>query len=582
MTRSTKKAVWLCVKAYVLALFVCAAAIAADDQVPEKVLQPQGLDYAGIYALRQADPSLTGAGVRFAVVCRSITYINGEPQNDYQPDVKHQCFRQGQLNFYDQNDLPTGISPHSTAVCSILFGEDPNAFNQRLGRFYYQGAAPKADADVYEFWHFLINNVFLGLPPNADILTADTGSQFEDWWTRGIESMTEQYGLVVVAGIGNGYTAYDPPLYPAAGANAIGVGVVDSVNAESLATRLSKFSLAYPEHSSTGPTAGRRCKPDIVAGGNCLAAAANDPSRYEPTGNWSSFSTPVVAGAVGLLLQAAKQDPNLSSAASPEGGNCVIKAVLLSSAAKLPYWHKGLLTKDDDHLVPLDYVQGAGLLNAAEAHKLLLAGQHKAGKVPTTGWDLNHLAKNQNPQNVYRITIPEPAGKLITATVAWNRHYSNTYPFEPAPEKDADLRLEVRAIDPDVPEKDYLLDYSDSTVDNVEHVYCRTDANYTDYRIVISYSNLNDTNQPDIAPRYGLAWNVGKEPDKNNVLWYDLNADGVVGQSDFAILVGSLMTSIESPESYIFGDINNNGSIDADDLQTLLNHINLKAEWRKD
>jgi len=582
MTRSTKKAVWLCLKAYVPAVLFCAAAMAADDGVPGNVLQPQGLDYAGIYSLRQADPSLTGAGIKFAVVCRSITYVNGEPQNDYQPDVRHQCFRPGQISFYDQNDIPTGISPHSTAVCSILLGEDPNAFNQRLGRFYYQGATPKADADVYEFWHFLINNVFLGLPPNVDILTTDTGSQFEDWWTRGIESMAEQYGLVVVAGIGNGYTAYDPPLYPAAGANAIGVGVVDSVNAESLATRLSKFSLAYPEHSSSGPTANRRCKPDIVAGGNCLAAAANDPNRYEPAGNWSSFSTPVVAGAVGLLLQAAKQDPNLSSAASPEGGNCIIKAVLLNSAVKLPYWHKGLLTKDDDHIVPLDYVQGAGLLNAADAHKLLLAGRHKTGNVPAAGWDISRLAKNQNPQNAYRLTIPEPAGKLITATAVWNEHYSNTYPFEPAPEKNANLRLEVWAIDPNVPEKDYLLDYSDSIVDNVEHIYCRADANYTDYKIVISYSNPDDANQPDIANHYGLAWSIGREPDKNNILWYDLNGDGIVNEADFAVLVGNMVTSIESPESYIFGDINNNGSIDADDLQTLLKHINLKADWRKD
>jgi len=582
MMRSTKKAVWLCLKAYVPAVFFCAAAIAADDRVQGNALQPQGLDYAGVYVLRQEDPSLTGAGIKFAVVCRSITYVNGEPQNDYQPDVKHQCFRPGQISFYDQNDIPTGISPHSTAVCSILFGEDPNAFNQRLGRFYYQGATPKADADVYEFWHFLINNVFLGLPPNADILTTDTGSQFEDWWTRGIESMAEQYGLVVVAGIGNGYTAYDPPLYPAAGANAIGVGVVDSVNAESLAMRLSKFSLAYPEHSSSGPTANRRCKPDIVAGGNCLAAAANDPNRYEPTGNWSSFSTPIVAGTVGLLLQAAKQDPNLSPAASPEGGNCVIKAVLLSSAVKLPYWHKGLLTKDDDHIVPLDYVQGAGLLNAADAHKLLLAGRHKTGNVPAAGWDISQLAKNQNPQNAYRITIPEPAGKLITATAVWNERYSNVYPFEPASEKNANLRLEVWAIDPNVPEKDYLLDYSDSIVDNVEHIYCRADANYTDYKIVISYSNPNDANQPDIANHYGLTWNIGKEPDKNNILWYDLNADGIVDEADFAVLAGNLITSIQSPESYIFGDINNNGSIDADDLQTLLHHINLKADWRKD
>ena len=54
------------------------------------LLQPQGLSRAGIYALREVDPSLTGQGVRMGVVCRSVTYDeNGEPQNDYQPNIEH-------------------------------------------------------------------------------------------------------------------------------------------------------------------------------------------------------------------------------------------------------------------------------------------------------------------------------------------------------------------------------------------------------------------------------------------------------------------------------------------------------------
>ncbi|GAI04430.1 unnamed protein product, partial [marine sediment metagenome] len=210
------------------------------------------------------------------------------------PSTEHNCLAEKQFSFNDQAELLAGISPHSTAICSILFGKDPNAFNPQLGQFYYQGAAPEAKADIYEFWHFLINNVFPGTPPDADIITASIGNQFEDWWTRGIESLVERYGLIVVAGIGNGSNVHDPLLYPGAAANVIGVGVVDSVNTENLAANLAHFSLAYPEHSSFGPTADGRCKPDIVAGGNCLAADSNEPDRYGPTGSWSSFSTPVV------------------------------------------------------------------------------------------------------------------------------------------------------------------------------------------------------------------------------------------------------------------------------------------------
>ena len=80
------------------------------------------------------------------------------------------------------------------------------------------------------------------MPPDADIVTASIGSPLEDWWTRGIESMAEHHGLIVVTGIGNGLNANDPLLYPAAGANVIGVGVIDSVNVEDPVINLTNFS----------------------------------------------------------------------------------------------------------------------------------------------------------------------------------------------------------------------------------------------------------------------------------------------------------------------------------------------------
>jgi hypothetical protein len=568
-------------KTLILVLITCLAPIRAIALPTDKMLQPQGLNHAGIYALRQIDPNLTGDGVKFAVISRSITYIDGEPQNDYRPDISHNCFKSIQFDFHDQGQLSSGISPHSTAICSILFGEDPYAFNPNLGQFYYRGVAPAAKADVYEFWHFLVNNVFPHLPPDADVITASMGTQFEDWWTRGIDSLVEHYGIIIVAGIGNGSNAYDPPLYPGAAANVIGVGVVDSVNAEDLATKLANFALAYPEHSSAGPTGTGRSKPDIVAIGNCLAASVNDPKRYEPTGSWSSFSTPIVAGAAGLLVQKAKRDPDLSMAVSPDGGNCVIKAILMNSATKLPYWHKGRLTKNDDHSAPLDYVQGAGMLNAVAAYKHLVAGQNKPGSVPTIGWDNNLLDKNETPQNPYRITLTEPADKVITATVVWNKHYNDTYPFEPRPDKDANLRLELWAVDSKDPNNSILLDYSDSTVDNVEHIYWRADPNYTNYEIIVSFSDTDKQIETAATQRYGLAWSASDIQHNDSIFWYDLNADGVVNELDFTILVSNLANSRQSPDGYLLGDINTNGAIDVNDVEILVTHASIKADWHK-
>jgi hypothetical protein len=552
-------------------------AAGANDLQDSDILQPQGLEYTGVYALRELEPNLTGAGVKFAVISRSYTYIDDEPQNDYRPDIRHNCFEMSHFGFKDQGQIPAGISPHSTAVCSILFGEDPDAFHPEIGQFYYEGVTPQAQADIFEFWDFVLNNVFTQIPPDADIITASFGSPFEYPWTRGIDLLAESSGIIVVASIGNGTDAHSPVFYPGAGYNVIGVGVVDSVNTENLATNLANFALAYPEHSSTGPTDNGRCKPDIVAPGNCLVAVLNDPNSYEPTGNGSSFSTPVVAGTIGLLVQKAKESPDLSDAISPNGGNNVIKAILMNSAIKLPYWHKGKLQTDDDYVSPLDYAQGAGMLNAVGAYEQLVAGLYKPGNVPITGWDLNLLDKIQTPQNSYEIRIDEPNDKFITATVVWNRHYNTEYPFEPAPEKDCDLRLELWATEPDNPNKDDLLDYCDSNVDNVEHIYFAAKADYTNYKIIVSFSNIENPKEPALSQRYGIAWNVQTKQEIDDIFWYDMNADGIVNEADFLIMLNN---STKSPDSYLIGDIKKpNGVIDANDLGAILDNQNRQADW---
>lgn len=572
MNRGVKNVVILCI----LAGIELSSAQTTLAEQAAKTMHPQALDYANISALKDLDPNLSGSGVNFAVICRSITYNDGKPQNDYRPFLDHNCFKAEQFTFNDHNELPAGISNHSTAICSILFASDPNAYNKEIGNFNYQGIVPAATADIYEFWHFLSNNVFTNTPPAADIITAGIGNQFEDWWTRGIESMVQHHGIIVVAGIGNGTDVYDPVLYPGAGANVIGVGVVDSVNTDELLLSLKNFSLAYPEHSSTGPTVTGRCKPDIVAPGNYLAADFNGPDSYKPTGNWSSFSTPVVAGTLGLLVEKAKQQPALSRAVSANGGNCVMKAILLNSATKLAYWHKGKLTKADDHTAPLDYIQGAGMLDAANAYKHLTAGRNQPGDANTIGWDLNNLQK-QKPENIYRITITAPAKKTITVTTAWNKHYNISYPFEAQPQKDSNLRLELWAVDTDNPDNDYLLDYSNSAHDNLEHIYIPADANFTNYEIVVAYSNI-EPNQVDIQT-YGLAWSVTETQNNDNILLYDLNADGIVNEADFAVFINNMVNSKDESKGYLFGDIDGNGAIDVNDLKIFSNHLNTKADW---
>jgi hypothetical protein len=377
---------------WTIGIFVFVSLARAEQSATDPNLHPQAFKTAGIHELQQIDPNLTGQGVRLILVSRSITYVEDQPQSDYQPWIYHPCFDENNISINHEGINQAGISPHSTAICSILLGQDPNAFANEVGKINYQGAVPQSELEVMEFQHFLSNHVFNQSPPEADILLAAMGSQFDDWWTRGIDALAEKYGLTVIGAIGNGEDAYDPPLYPGASANAIAVGVVDSVNSQDMKTSLQNFALVYPEHSTYGPTIDERCKPDIVAPGNCLVADPNEEGSYEASGNFTSFSTPVVAGTAALLLQKAKEDPNLQPAFSSNYTNCLIKAILLNSADKLPFWHKGNIEKDDDHQVPLDYLQGAGMINAKGAYEHLIAGPQEPGDIKQTGWDLDGCA----------------------------------------------------------------------------------------------------------------------------------------------------------------------------------------------
>jgi hypothetical protein len=313
-----------------------------------------------------------------------------------------------------------------------------------------------------------------------------------------------------------------------------------------------------------------------------MAADVNGPDSYEPTGNWSSFSTPTVAGVVGLLVQKARQEPGLSLALSRIGGNSLMKAILMNSATKLPYWHKGRLEKDDDHEAPLDYVQGAGMLDAVGAYMQLTAGPNKPGDVCPIAWDLNYLEKRERVENVYQIALPQPADKIITITAAWNRHYTRSLPFVPIRAKDTNLRLELWAVDKEDPNNDYLLDYSDSCVDNVEHIYCRADANYTNYEIVLSMGDADDPNYIGTIQHYGLAWNIADAPESEPIFWYDLNADGVVDDSDLATLINYWIAKVQTPGSYFLGDINTNGAFDVNDVEAFLQYKDTRADWYKE
>ena len=327
--------------------------------------------------------------------------------------------------------------------------------------------------------------------------------------------------IIVIASIGNGTDAYNM-LYPGAGANCIGVGVIDAAVDENGLISLSEFSIPKEQSSSVGPTSDLRCKPDIVAPGTALVPAHDNGSDYSLQTNWSSLSAPVVSGTTALLLQKAYSDPTLGKAFDQPGKNSVMKAVLLNSAEKLPFWHKGQIASDDDSQTPLDFSQGAGALDAVAAYRQFVAGQHNPGLVPKTGWDNRIIEANDN-RGDYVIENVEP-NQMITATLCWNYHYQNQYPFQHLLENDVNLKLELWGIDPNGSGNEILVDVCDSVNDNIEHLYVQSDERFSDYIVRVVFSDLQLV-EPSTQERYALAWSVRNDTASDNKWWYDLNAD---------------------------------------------------------
>jgi len=307
-----------------------------------------------------------------------------------------------------------------------------------------------------------------------------------------------------------------------------------------------------------------------------MIPAANDADGFRKTGDFSSFSVPAVSATASMLISKSRSEPALDSAFRKPTGNCLMKAILLNSARKLPYWHKGKLTPEDDNTVPLDYLQGAGMLDAYSAYRHLTAGRSQPGSVSRTSWDKNYISRdNPSAEKIYHLNIDDPNEQFVTVTLCWNYHYQKDFPFKELPEKNTDLLLEIWAADANDPNNYKLIDYSDSPKDNTEHIFCKLDADYTQYDIIVARNPYHDSDSPPDEQNFAITWNVSNPDIKPNESWYDLNCDGKTDKSDVEVLMENLIKSRAETENlgYLLGDINGNSKIDIEDLQQFAQKI---------
>ena len=209
-----------------------------------------------------------------------------------------------------------------------------------------------------------------------------------------------------------------------------------------------------------------RLKPDIVA---------ND--------NSTSSCTPQVSSAVAFLY-GLSLNQGKPSACYPE----TMKAIIMAGAQKneFPEWNRSLEK-------PIDSVFGAGKINVFNSYKIITESEKITGNLYNNyGWDSGFLEKEN--ASFYNILLDENSTEVVFS-LNWNRlvlsaPWINGKEYE---ESIADMSLSICRVDG---ENLTLYDFSDSRIDNLEHIYLRGLPKGL-YQLKVS------TDKPT---SYGIAW----------------------------------------------------------------------------
>ena len=398
------------------------------------------LDTVGVTQLRQASPTLIGTGVSVA-----------QPEGIFGPgngwEVKPQSVGQPVSLFtYTSSNGTDSIFPNSVGaesghanVVGLLF------YAAYLEAGQQRGVAPGVShVDNYDADYFYENIIRLQTAINAKVVNqsfiffSTPNVPEQQMVDSAYDNYAARYNVLFLSGAGNGGT-----VSPAATAyNGMGVGVIEG----------------NPGTSSIGPTPDNgRSKPDITA-----------PQAY------TSFSTPLVAGAAALLVQAGNRGDGGAGTGNASTDIRMLKALLLNGAVKPADWSHSTST-------PLDTRYGAGVLQVYNSYRQLVGGQHAfidlssnlagnphpptsaTGNVSAlTGWDFGIIDNNAAHDTVnhyyFQLNGNSESAFIATLTLAWNRQLDQT-----------DINnLDLFLYDT---KNNSLVASSQSGVDNVEHIF---------------------------------------------------------------------------------------------------------------
>ncbi|MDA0340458.1 MAG: S8 family serine peptidase [Proteobacteria bacterium] len=245
-------------------------------------------------------------------------------------------------------------------------------------------------------------------------------------WAAGNNGTRSQYSQV------EGYFSVEAPAK-----NAITVGALYSSIQPSTEPLVSSSSL--------GPTLDGRLKPELVAPGGLITTTQLGSECYTPNGvAGTSFSAPVVTGAVALVLQAYAETFGFDLDRLPPLP-ALIKAVLVHTAVDMvrapdrpyspPFPNPDTGAFTDYHAGP-DWATGYGALDAAASATLIRSRLVQVGRID-----------ERSDIREYRLNVPEGLPRL-KVTLAWDDP-----PFEGTEGPQTDPRLvndlELRLVGPD-------------------------------------------------------------------------------------------------------------------------------------
>jgi len=361
------------------------------------------LDDIGVTLLRAVTTNLNGSGIR-------VAQPEADENTNQPPPFEVNPAAVGQPASLFSYNSSLGSSP---AYPNSLGAESGHA-DWVAGAFYGLpgGVATNvAHVDNYDADYF-INYVVRVMAPindrvvNQSFIDSTDPQQIlmdQPTWDPIYDNYAARFNTLFVSGIGNG----GPVGAPATCYNGIGVA-------------------AYGGSSSTGPTLDNgRAKPDIAA-----------PASV------TSFSTPQVAGAAAVLMQAGSRGDG-GGETNAAADIRTLKALLLNGAIKPADWTNGTAS-------PLDARYGAGVLNVFNSYRQLAGGKQDytvSTPVPLgnphpptgatgavgalSGWDFNTNSSSTNSDGVNHYYLDVTNGMsnawfTATATLVWNRQQNQT------------------------------------------------------------------------------------------------------------------------------------------------------------